>query len=406
MIINAIKNKQRELLISLAIVIGLLIVASMFMYLLEHSAQPEAFPSMLSSLWWGIDKYLTPLGISSANPITPLGKVLGIFIAVLGVGLFALPAGIIASGFIEEIDLIKEKKRMMAIEEKLKYAFTIEYFVPVKNVKKNLGLSHLPRKWLSANDIQYKMGISMEEIVRVSDYSSNFRLRNVKLDGDDSIGLELIQSNRSYGQCVSKGSPITIINMYPAIQPYFGHFTKGISEIVGANYISNEVYSSLSLLPENAIDLVNGGHSQTRESIAITEQLQLDIKSMVHRDGLCIFFVNAASNDFLMQFNVGLEKGNETLHPAPFFANIALLESWRQSAERVSSAHNLKLGIHTTVGRPAESHLAHFIKQETGCDLLMLHVNCGILKLKAIDYYQYMAEFAEIFKIPEGATNP
>jgi voltage-gated potassium channel len=76
--------------------------ASSFIYILENEAQPDKFPSIPAAMWWGIAT-LTTVGYGDVYPVTPLGKLLAGLIAFLGVGIFALPAGILASGFAEEI---------------------------------------------------------------------------------------------------------------------------------------------------------------------------------------------------------------------------------------------------------------------------------------------------------------
>ena len=91
-------EKKEELLIALGMVLVILLFASSGMYVTENAAQPEAFSSIPAAMWWGIAT-LTTVGYGDIYPITPLGKVLGSIIALLGVGLFALPAGILASGF-------------------------------------------------------------------------------------------------------------------------------------------------------------------------------------------------------------------------------------------------------------------------------------------------------------------
>jgi len=117
--IKAIINKRYEIMASLVMVLVLVIIASILMYLLENNAQPLAFPNIQTSMWWGIDKYLTAQG-SDAFPITPAGKFLGGFIAILGVGMFALPTGIIASGFIEEVERSRLRKELIKKEKQLK----------------------------------------------------------------------------------------------------------------------------------------------------------------------------------------------------------------------------------------------------------------------------------------------
>ena len=78
------------------------------MYLVENQAQPEAFSSIPEAMWWGVAT-LTTVGYGDIYPVTPLGKVLGAVICLLGIGLVALPTGILSSGFVEEIQKRKEK---------------------------------------------------------------------------------------------------------------------------------------------------------------------------------------------------------------------------------------------------------------------------------------------------------
>ena len=79
----------------------LLVVSSGLMYYAETEAQPEVFSSIPATLWWGVVT-LTTVGYGDMAPVTPLGRLLGGVTAVLGIGLFALPASILASGFITE----------------------------------------------------------------------------------------------------------------------------------------------------------------------------------------------------------------------------------------------------------------------------------------------------------------
>ena len=95
---SVIREKKEELVISLsAILVALVLIASL-MYSLEKDVQPEAFGSIPAALWWGVIS-LTTVGYGDVYPVTPLGKIFGGMVAMLGIGVFALPAGIIASGF-------------------------------------------------------------------------------------------------------------------------------------------------------------------------------------------------------------------------------------------------------------------------------------------------------------------
>ena len=100
---KVLRSERAELLVALFVAGVLLIIGSSFLYIVEHDAQPEIFSSIPSAMWWGVAT-LTTVGYGDAYPITPLGRFLGAIVAIMGVGMFALPAGILASGFAREMD--------------------------------------------------------------------------------------------------------------------------------------------------------------------------------------------------------------------------------------------------------------------------------------------------------------
>jgi voltage-gated potassium channel len=108
-IANMLRAKKEELVITGFTIFIMLIVVSSVIYYFEHEAQPEAFSSIPAAMWWGVAS-LTTVGYGDIYPVTAVGKFLAGVIAVLGIGLFALPAGIIASGFIEEFQKKKGKR--------------------------------------------------------------------------------------------------------------------------------------------------------------------------------------------------------------------------------------------------------------------------------------------------------
>ena len=108
-LLTVVKAKKEELIITLFSGIVLLIVASSIMYFVEREAQPDLFGSIPKAMWWGAVT-LTTVGYGDVYPVTTLGRFLSAFISVLGIGLFALPAGIIASGFASELEKNKAEK--------------------------------------------------------------------------------------------------------------------------------------------------------------------------------------------------------------------------------------------------------------------------------------------------------
>ena len=99
---DVLRDKKEQIVIALLLVVVLLLFSSSVMYFAERDAQPEAFSSIPASMWWGVAT-LTTVGYGDVHPITTLGKFFGGVIAMLGIGLFALPAGILSSGFEEAL---------------------------------------------------------------------------------------------------------------------------------------------------------------------------------------------------------------------------------------------------------------------------------------------------------------
>lgn len=99
---NVLTNKREQIFIAAIAVSVLLVFASSLMYVTEHRVQPEAFSSIPAAMWWGTIT-LTTVGYGDVTPVTTAGRILGGIIAILGIGLFALPAGILSSGFEEAL---------------------------------------------------------------------------------------------------------------------------------------------------------------------------------------------------------------------------------------------------------------------------------------------------------------
>ena len=101
-ILKVFKDKKHELLSSIFVVLLLMIIAAVLMYNIENTAQPDVFNNAFDSLWWALAT-LTTVGYGDIYPVTALGKILSAVIAILGIGLVAVPTGIISAGFIESI---------------------------------------------------------------------------------------------------------------------------------------------------------------------------------------------------------------------------------------------------------------------------------------------------------------
>ncbi len=94
-------HKERQAFTAVfTILLMVLIMVSCGIHLVEGRVQPEAFGSIPDSMWWALAT-LTTVGFGDVTPITPLGKIFGALVMVIGIGIIALPAGILASSFSE-----------------------------------------------------------------------------------------------------------------------------------------------------------------------------------------------------------------------------------------------------------------------------------------------------------------
>ena len=100
-ITTVLYEKRNQIISSVFIVLILMLASSLCMYSIEHDAQPTVFRNAFSGIWWSMSTLLT-VGYGDIYPITPLGRVMAICIAYLGVGVVAIPTGIISAGFVEQ----------------------------------------------------------------------------------------------------------------------------------------------------------------------------------------------------------------------------------------------------------------------------------------------------------------
>lgn len=106
---SVIRAKASDIIVSLLILVLAMVLASSLMYYAEREAQPETFGSISAAMWWGVVSFTT-IGYGDTVPITPLGRVIGAMVALFGVAVYAIPAGIMASAFNEYRNSGKDDK--------------------------------------------------------------------------------------------------------------------------------------------------------------------------------------------------------------------------------------------------------------------------------------------------------
>jgi voltage-gated potassium channel len=100
---SVVRSKREELLLTALALAILLVTASSLMFYAEHTTQPDKFSSIPATMWWAVST-ITTVGYGDVYPMTPMGRVLGAGVSVLGVAFFAFPTAILGSGFVDAVN--------------------------------------------------------------------------------------------------------------------------------------------------------------------------------------------------------------------------------------------------------------------------------------------------------------
>lgn len=125
-ITNVLKEKKNQLLSSVLLILMMMLASSLCMYSLENEAQPDQFKNAFSGIWWAVSTLLT-VGYGDIYPITDGGRLMAIVISFLGVGMVAIPTGIISAGFVEQYTKVKQ---MESCAEENEIRFTTSVISP------------------------------------------------------------------------------------------------------------------------------------------------------------------------------------------------------------------------------------------------------------------------------------
>ena len=140
-LLRVIEREKGSFQAVIFILMIMIVMAAAGIYVVESRAQPDVFSSIPASMWWAVVT-LTTVGYGDVTPITPIGRFLGALITILGVGLAALPAGILANGLANELELRKQQLELKFRDllENCEIDI-IEDEEKIENIRKDVGLS-------------------------------------------------------------------------------------------------------------------------------------------------------------------------------------------------------------------------------------------------------------------------
>ena len=238
---RAISSKKEELVVSLQFLCIITLILSFILFFVEHEVQPDVYDNGWTSVVWAFAQYIgDPGNFADTPPITLVGRLIACVIGVLGIAIFAVPAGLIGSGFsdimAEDAEAEKLKNDIQRIVHSFKFEkdqhFTQLFVVP---------------RYKDLNTIITRQYLTIEDITKAVEASDCLHLYNMAnaVNAEDNPADKIVvfnyKHNTPYGCCIDRGSKVTIVFTSGNIESCTSWFAYHIAKIGGFNFISKEV---------------------------------------------------------------------------------------------------------------------------------------------------------------------
>ena len=237
---KAVSSKGRELWVSLQFLTIVTLILSFILFFVEHEAQPEVYDNGWRSVVWAFAQYIgDPGGFADTPPITLAGQIIACLVGILGIAIFAVPAGLVGSGFSEVMEKEEHREKAERWAEELHNAFE-------HKLDRSTGWQVVP-PYITIPEVQARIYHKEDEVLDAVSVSPNMRLINLATTRplgqycDDRLAVELFPLNRPYGCCIDRGSSVTIVAPSDIVDPIIGHFAYHVALVGGFNYLSREV---------------------------------------------------------------------------------------------------------------------------------------------------------------------
>ena len=238
---RAIIAKKQEMVVSLQFLCIVTLILSFILFFVEHEVQPEVYNNGWKSVVWAFAQYIgDPGGFAETPPISLVGRLIACVIGILGIAIFAVPAGLIGSAFTEVMDADREEEEIKGYINRILHSFKF-----VKD-QQHTNLFCVPR-YHAIETVVTRKFIPQADIIKAVEASDCLHLCNLAMsvhrqdNPDDSIVIVNYFKNRPYGCCIDRGSKVTIVFTSGYTEPLTGWFAYHIAKLGGFNYVSKEI---------------------------------------------------------------------------------------------------------------------------------------------------------------------
>ena len=251
---TAFMNTRRQIYVSGIFLVAITCVLTVILYLAESRVDPEF--RFWDAFIWPYEKYLGDPGkVVDAPLMSPIGKFIGTLVGIMGVAIFAVPAGLIGSGLTDAMDEEKREEELNKYRRRMQKAFRRsankglrEYLnaLPDGGGEAMKALNIVPQR-VKVAKMQTRQGIDLKDIIDTCNKFDEFQLKNLadahsnEDDVEDRFVIEHFPLNRSYGCFVPRGSKVTIVSTSSFDEVGMGWFTYYLAKMGGFNYLSKEL---------------------------------------------------------------------------------------------------------------------------------------------------------------------
>lgn len=386
---RAIKAKREEMLVSLQFLAIVTLILSFILFFVEHNAQPEVYDNGWKSVVWSFAQYIgDPGAFADTPPITLIGRLIACVIGVLGIAIFAVPAGLIGSAFTEVMD------EDSITEEQIMNSHRINEFMLVKSIKR-AGV-FFPAKNMSIGDLKLELGLTDAEIIKAVSNSKNLRLKNLAnaiSSGPkaDMIVVNQFYVNTLYGSNIDRGSSVTIVNPLGRGDNGLSFFDWHIAQLGGFNYVANELFSRTHSDVDYRCNFYTVDEPNNPSFKAFIDDITY---GKGKNDWIIVIageqIVKNSPYDF--HFELGGDRGETSFDfddCIPRNRSLAK-QLYEDFSKTIEETVQLKTDLHTVQPKVAEKNLARYLKTQTEANVLLLTTSYDLMVFKKNVYEAIM----------------
>jgi voltage-gated potassium channel len=244
---------KHQIKVSMLLLVLVTLIFALLMWMAEKSSNPTF--DFWDALVWTFVKYVDDPADITTSPITLLGQIVGTLVGVLGIAIFAVPAGLIGSGLMEAMDQKRHEQEIQGFHKRLHKTFRRQMdrslrgylnTLPDKGGEAYARLNFVPQ-FIPLSRLQIRQGMDFKDIHEVSCKYPEVRMKNLaeaismEENPEDRFVVSISPINTSYGCCIDRQSKVTIVCPVGFSETGTGWFSYYLAKLGGFNYVCKDI---------------------------------------------------------------------------------------------------------------------------------------------------------------------